>query len=108
MDKEQLITLDRLVRNYFYYLSSKQNELIHENEKLKEEIRRLKSNINTLNQQMYNLELAFLGNQKVFDKLTDEHLQKHPEKNNIKNEIFLNLSDKSTLKKIRKEAEKTE
>lgn len=94
-----------MIRNYYHYVLLKQQEIVNENNLLKDEITKLKSNMHTLTQQLHNLELAFLGNKAVYDKLTEEYQQVNAVKreDNNNDDVFLHLSNKTALKKIRKE-----
>jgi len=101
--KDHLIKLDDSIRQYCTRILLQQQDLINENNRLKDVITILKSNIYTLQQQIRNLELAFLGNKAVYDKLNDEYTMKKIDDNDVNiDNVFLNLSHKSKLKQIRK------
>lgn len=101
MDIEgKIIKLDSIFREYINLVLTQQRELIAENNFLKKEIYKMQSQINTINQTLHGIELAFLGNKAVYDELTEEF-------NELNNSLtkeddeFLHLSNKAQLKKIR-------
>ena len=95
----KIIKLDSVIREYVNYILIQQQDLINENNQLKKEIYKLQGQINTINQTLHSLELAFLGNKAVYDELTEEFNNENIIKQD--DDEFLHLSDKAQLKKIR-------